>query len=93
MSGHSCHAIACKTRTKPEKFMCRRHWFYLPRNIRSAVYLHYRDGQCEDWKISNAYADTAQRAIRIVAEQEGLTVTGEEDELKLYDMLRPDNDS
>ena len=86
---HTCHAIACNTRTKPEMFMCYRHWKSLPRSMQRAIWATYRPGQCDDWNITDAYANAAQTAIRHLAEREGIEVTGTEDELRLYDYLRP----
>lgn len=84
---HTCHAIGCDTRTKPEMFMCSRHWKSLPRTLQRDIWRTYRPGQENDWQITRAYADAAQAAIRLVALGEGIKVTGDEDELKLYDRL------
>lgn len=67
--------------------MCRNHWFSLPQHLRSQVYRAYRPGQCDDFNITPAYAQAAQASIRYVAGKEKLELTGEEPELKLYDLL------
>ena len=93
MSEHSCHAAFCESKTPETMFMCRYHWSMLPRNFQRNVTRNYRRGQCADWKITNEYADAAQTAIWFVSVEEGYELTGEEDALKLYDMLRPENDA
>ena len=85
--GHSCHAIACSKNIPPKMLMCRRHWGLVSKGRRARVWATYRDGQCDDLKITRAYAVAAQAAIRMVAGKEGRVVTGEEDELTLYDHL------
>lgn len=89
---HTCHAAACSTRCANSMFMCRPHWFSLPKSMRDAVWSGYRKGQELDWLISSAYADAATAAVRFVAEREG--VTGEELDraLGVYDWLRPDDE-
>ncbi len=81
---HTCHATDCKVRTAPEMFMCRRHWFSLPKRLRDAVWRTYRAGQCDDWEISSAYADAASEAVRFVAAKEG-----KDADVSVYDLLRP----
>ncbi len=83
--GHTCHAIGCDKEVPPEMFMCRRHWYMVPVAGRRAIWATYRPGQCDDWNPSGAYCRNAARAVRIVAEKEGRTVTGDEPELKLYE--------
>lgn len=86
---HTCHAINCNVRTKPEMFMCLRHWRMLPKHMQRAIWSSYRQGQCDDWQITKLYAERAKACLRFVGETEGLTVTGDEDEMKLYDWLAP----
>lgn len=81
---HHCHATGCTARVPPEMFMCRRHWFMLPKLMRDDVWRTYRAGQCNDWAISHSYADAARAAIRYVAEKEGV-----EPDVSVYDMLDP----
>jgi len=42
---HHCHAHGCKVAVPPKMFMCRAHWFSLPKNLRDAVWREYRPGQ------------------------------------------------
>lgn len=85
MSGHTCHATGCQQRVPPEMFLCRRHWFSLPKRLRDAIWRTYRVGQCDDWNISAAYADAASEAVRFIAAREG-----KEPDTRVYDGLRPD---
>jgi hypothetical protein len=81
---HHCHATECPREVPPEMFMCRYHWFMLPREFRNDIWRTYRAGQCDDWHISHAYAEAARRAVRYIAHREGKTP-----DTKIYDMLDP----
>jgi hypothetical protein len=52
----------------------------------------YRKGQEADWLVSREYCEAAKAAVLKVAEIEGVAVTGEEQELKLYDKLAEEAD-
>ena len=84
---HTCHAYDCNVRTKPEMFMCFRHWRKLPRHMQQSIWATYRPGQCDDWRISRAYADAAKTAIKHIAQLEGKSVAETDPKLKLYDLL------
>lgn len=86
---HACHAIECKAQVSPAMLMCRKHWFMVPGYLKTAVWKHYRSGQQSDWKPSKEYCVAAKAAVRAVGEQEGRVVTGEEKELKFYDVFMP----
>lgn len=81
---HTCHATGCKAKVPPEMFMCRRHWFTLPKPLRDRVWATYRPGQCDDWQISHEYAEAAREAVRYIAAKEGV-----EPDTQVYDMLDP----
>lgn len=81
---HHCHATGCEVKTPPEMFMCRRHWYTLPKAMRDAIWRTYRPGQCDDWNISHAYANAARTAVRYIAEKEDKTP-----DTSIYDMLDP----
>lgn len=81
---HTCHATACDVRVPPEMFMCRRHWFSLPKRLRARVWATYRVGQCDDWNISHAYAEAAREAVVFIATKEG-----READTRIYDLLDP----
>ncbi len=84
---HHCHATGCTIKVPPEMFMCKRHWFSLPKPLRDAIWRTYRPGQCDDWNISHAYAEAARNAVRFIAAREGV-----EADVSVYDMLDPKED-
>ena len=59
---HLCHAPGCKRQVPPRMFACRAHWFALPRRIRSAIWIEYREGQEVDKKPSIRYLAVQQYA-------------------------------
>lgn len=70
---HICHAIGCARPIPRSLLMCVRHWRMVPRDIQKLIWRHYRRGQESDGKpITPEYLDAVKRAIRDVAEQEGL---------------------
>lgn len=81
---HTCHATGCPERVPPEMFMCKRHWFALPRFMRNKIWKAYRKGQCDDWQISHEYANAAREAVEYIASLEGV-----EPDVRVYDMLDP----
>lgn len=68
---HTCHATGCTSRVPPTLFMCRPHWFSLPKAMREAIWDTYRPGQCDDMRPSAAYLEAARAAITYLAEKEG----------------------
>lgn len=86
---HTCHAAACEIGVPPEMLMCRRHWFMLPRVLRSRIWATYRDGQCDDWTITHAYANAARDAVMFVGRKEGVPEAIIREACAVYDMLDP----
>ena len=86
---HTCHAIECKVKVPPSMLMCKKHWFSVPKVIRDTIWATYRAGQVGDWKPSKEYCEAAKLAVRAAGEAEGRTVTGEEKEIKFYDVFIP----
>lgn len=84
---HHCHATGCTVRVPPEMFMCKRHWFTLPKAMRDRVWKTYRAGQCDDWEISHEYAEAARAAVQFIAALER-----READTSVYDMLDPKRD-
>lgn len=87
---HHCHATNCQTPVPPEMFMCRKHWYKVPKSIRAKIWKTYRDGQCDDMEPSKEYCETAKLAVTIVAKKEGLVP-----DVRLYEILsnrEEDND-
>lgn len=70
---HTCHAEGCQKPVPPKMLMCPYHWRQVPRELRAAVWEHYRPGQEVDKQPSAAYLEAMQRAIRAVAEKEKAT--------------------
>ena len=79
---HHCHATNCKIRVPPEMFMCKRHWFSLPKHMRDLIWRTYRVGQCDDMNPSNSYCQIARSCVVFIAEKEGI-----EPDTKLYDFF------
>ena len=67
---HTCHAAGCDKAVPPAMFMCRRHWFKVPKPLRDAIWATYRRGQEVDKNPSAGYLENANEAIRVVAAQE-----------------------
>ena len=63
MTAHTCHAHGCDTEVPPRLFMCRRHWYRLPKPYRDAIWAAYRPGQENDKRPSRAYLAAARAAI------------------------------
>lgn len=71
MSEHTCHAQGCETEVPPAMFMCRRHWFMVPKAMRDEIWRTYRRGQEITKTPSLEYLDAARSAIQAVAVKEG----------------------
>lgn len=84
---HTCHAYDCDVRTKPEMFMCLKHWRALPKLFQRGIWASYRPGQCDDWNITKVYAERAKACIQHVAEREGKTIPDGHVCLAVYDFL------
>lgn len=42
---HHCHAPGCHLPTAPKLFMCKAHWYMLPKAMRDAIWSAYQKGQ------------------------------------------------
>lgn len=60
---HTCHAKNCKVEVPPSMFMCKPHWYRLPRRLRNAVWDAYVPGQEDRKDPSGEYIDIAREAI------------------------------
>jgi len=70
-SEHTCHIPYCKTHCRPEWLMCYPHWKKVSRPLQRAVWLHYRDGQCNlTPPPSPAWHEAAKAAIVYVVKLE-----------------------
>jgi hypothetical protein len=70
MTAHTCHAKGCNAKVPPRMFMCRRHWYMLPKATRDAVWAAYVPGQERRKDPSAEYLDVAHRAIEWLARHE-----------------------
>jgi len=67
---HVCHAAGCRTPVHPKMFMCRPHWFRLPKPMRDAIWAAYRPGQEIRKDPSPEYIKAARAAIDHIAQLE-----------------------
>jgi hypothetical protein len=71
---HTCHALGCTAEIPPALFMCKAHWYKLPKSMRDAIWATYRAGQEIDKRPKRHYVETARAAIDYVAQLEGKRV-------------------
>lgn len=64
MSQHTCHATGCYVPVPPKLFMCKRHWYALPRRLRDNIWATYRPNQEITKTPSAAYLRAAKEAIQ-----------------------------
>ena len=69
---HYCHAEGCKILVPPRLFMCKFHWYQVPKKLRDRIWEEYRPGQEIDKNPSKKYLKVAAEAIDAVAIKEGL---------------------
>lgn len=64
---HRCHFPPCTVEVPRKMFMCRTHWYMVPKPLRDEVWLHYNPGQ-EQGKapVTREYLDVTDRAIAAV---------------------------
>lgn len=60
---HTCHANGCQTSVPPKMFMCRTHWFKLPKSLRDNIWATYVPGQEITKTPSPEYLEAAHEAI------------------------------
>lgn len=72
MPTHLCHAQGCKTPVQPRMFMCRSHWFQLPRTMRDVIWATYVPGQEKRKDPSPEYLDAAVAAVKWLARRDGV---------------------
>lgn len=72
---HTCHAQGCQEPCKPAYFMCRKHWFMVPKPLRDAVWREYHVGQEQGVAgVTRSYLAVTRQAIEAVANKEGKTM-------------------
>lgn len=70
MSAHTCHADGCPVVVPRKMFMCRRHWYMLPKVMRNEVLAAYTPGQESDWgKVTERYLDVTLACINFIAQR------------------------
>lgn len=57
---HTCHWAGCNTQVPPAMWGCTKHWYMLPRELRSKIWAAYRTGQEKDMRPSESYLKVAQ---------------------------------
>lgn len=67
---HHCHWPGCQERVPPAKWGCRRHWFALPDDIRTRIWLAFRPGQERSKTPSPEYVAAARAAQDWISEQQ-----------------------
>lgn len=68
MSEHTCHARGCDTPVPRRMFMCRPHWFALPKPMRDAVSATYTPGQENNVdRVTPGYLTAATAAVNWLA--------------------------
>lgn len=72
MSAHTCHAAGCATAVPPKMFMCKRHWYTLPKKLRDSIWSEYTPRQEITKSPSLSYLLTAAWCICYVADKEGI---------------------
>lgn len=69
---HYCHAQRCTRPVHPMMFMCRLHWYALPKPMRTLIWATYRPGQERDKQPSKEYLDAADKAIAFIVAKESV---------------------
>lgn len=74
---HYCHAEGCEETVPRKMFMCRKHWFMVPMDLRGRLLAAYQPGQekLKDVWPSTEYLVIAMQAVEAVALKECPTVT------------------
>lgn len=67
---HLCHAMNCKTRVPPKMFMCRPHWYMLPKAMRDRLWELYVPGQERRKDPTTEYIEHAMACVDHVAARE-----------------------
>ena len=68
---HLCHWPDCQTHVPPAMWGCRRHWFKLPKQLRSALWRAYEPGQETTMTPSAKYIAAARAIQEWIAEHYG----------------------
>lgn len=81
MGEHLCHAENCKTPVPRRMFMCRKHWFMVPKSMQDAVWAAYTPGQERNGflteEAAEKYLDATRAARRYVKDKENWKAVNE----------------
>lgn len=61
---HTCHAYRCEVPVPPKMFMCKKHWYKLPKHMRDGIWARYRPGQEIDKRPTIDYINYADMCIK-----------------------------
>jgi hypothetical protein len=67
---HLCHATGCTVPVPPKMFLCKSHWFALPKAMRDDIWATYVPGQEQRKDPTSEYIDAAQRCVAYLAARE-----------------------
>jgi hypothetical protein len=70
MPEHTCHATGCTRAVPPKMFMCRPHWYSLPKAMRDAIWAAYVPGQERRKDPTPEYIAVARNAIQYLEAKE-----------------------
>jgi hypothetical protein len=65
---HRCHANGCEVEVPPKMFMCRKHWYKVPKRLQALIWKHYRPGQEIDKNPTKEYLAVMKEAIASVTD-------------------------
>lgn len=68
---HTCHAFGCPIEIPPKLFMCKKHWFSLPKKLRTRIWAEYQPRQEVTKNPSSDYLEIATTAIMWLRIEEG----------------------
>jgi hypothetical protein len=75
---HTCHWPGCQTPVLPAMWGCTRHWFALPKNIRTRIWQTYRPGQEISKEPSEPYIKATQAARDWIETEQAMTTLREQ---------------
>lgn len=70
-TAHTCHAEGCERVVPRRMFMCKTHWFALPKLMRDRIWATYTPGQERRMDPSPEYLDAAMEAVNYLAQRAG----------------------
>lgn len=67
---HTCHAKGCDKPVPPRMFMCRPHWYMIPKKDRDRLWAVYVPGQERRKDPTDEYLEVAHELVELVAAKE-----------------------